>query len=450
MRHIIYNISGFVLMAVLWIANVPAAMSQDKLTVGDTTFETDSIFEAGEQTLLKIDTLEYISNPARNWFFQAKVGLSHSMSESVRFQDFFEAERPAYQIAFGRNFYPQFGMRVSLAWVNQRGCVNAWAIENIPPGWNKFYDFSMAEAYLDGIFDLTNIFCGVKPKRNFNLQLFIGLGYLRTFGFNDQAKMWKRRRDETHDVNGEFMTIYETYLLPDGSIKKVQKVGENIDTQGHNYFAGHFGLTFNYKVTDAWDVFLEGSFNGTDDAYNGIRWQRVYDSYVNVMAGLTYHLKDPEGKRRYRYSYLSDADRVTLINRSYIETVDSLQQALKPQEQLRENVVAKREKLQTIVTFYINKAFITDAQKRNVYSVAAFLESHPDKKVVLVGYADAETAYPAYNLALSRKRAEAVYDMLVNDCGIAPERLKKEWRGDQERPFIQVNEWNRSVVFYIE
>lgn len=431
MRHIIYNIWGMMLLiSTLWILNPISASAQDILKVGDSTFETDSILEAGGRKLLQIDTLEYISNPSRNWFFQAKVGLSHSMSESVRFQDFFDADRPVYQLAFGRNFYPQFGMRISLAWVNQRGCVNQWAQMAKPDGWDKFYDFSMAEAYLDGIFDLTNIFFGVKTNRNFNLQLFIGLGYLRTFGFDDQAKLWAQKYKENIGKDG---TWYD-----------------NIDTDGHNYFAGHFGLTFNYKLSDAWDVFLEGSFNGTDDAYNGLRWQRVYDSYVNVMTGLTYHLKDPEGKRRYRYSYLSDADRVTAINRTYYETIDSLQNALKPQEELRENIVEKREQLQTIVTFYIDKAFITDAQKRNVYSVAAFLESHPEKKVIVVGYADVETAYPAYNLALSRKRADAVYDMLVNECGIDPDRIKKDWKGDQERPFEKVNEWNRAVVFYIE
>lgn len=410
----------------------------------------DTLISRGESALLKVDTLQYIANPTQNYFFQLQVGMSHSMSESVRYQNFFEAERPAYQFSFGKFFYPQFGMRASLAWVNQRGYVDQWVDDYIPHGWKKYYDFSVGQLFADGMVNLTNVVCGVKPERRFHLIGFIGLGYLRTFGFDQNAKNWKKRFDETTDADGNWLKVQETVTEPDGTTHTVNKMGYNVDYHGHNYFGGRFGLMASYRISDAWDLTFEATFTGTDDAYNGYRYQRVYDSYVTGLLGITYNIKDQKGRHRYRYAYYTDADRVTLINTIVKETVDSLAQAQMPVEETVENIVERKVMLQTMVQFNIDKANIPEPQKRNVYSVAAFLEHHPEKHLTIVGYADIETAYPSYNLSLSRKRAEKVYDMLVKECGVDPARLKVEWKGDTEIPFQLVNEWNRAVVFYIE
>ena len=42
-------------------------------------------------------------------------------------------------------------------------------------------------------------------------------------------------------------------------------------------------------LSNALDINLEATFNATDDAFNGTRYDRKWDSYANVMLGLTYH-----------------------------------------------------------------------------------------------------------------------------------------------------------------
>ena len=61
-------------------------------------------------------------------------------------------------------------------------------------------------------------------------------------------------------------------------------------------------------------------------------------------------------------------------------------------------------------------------------ALAAFLEARRDKTVVLVGHTDAEGALDR-NIALSRRRAEAVAERLVSAYGVAPGQLRAEGVG---------------------
>lgn len=108
------------------------------------------------------------------------------------------------------------------------------------------------------------------------------------------------------------------------------------------------------------------------------------------------------------------------------------------------------EALQTTISFYVDRYYITDAQMKNLKSVATFLNNHPDINLIVTGYADIETAYPAYNLRLSQKRAQAVYDALINEFKVPASRLRIDYKGDTVQPYDQVNEWNRAVIFFLD
>lgn len=387
--------------------------------------ERDTLAADAPNEYLKVDTIDYLSDQVQNLFFSAHVGLSLSMSENTRFTNFFAVTRPSFRFAVGKFFYPQFGLRGSIEYLNQRGRIN-WEQAKIceqekhPNGDNGNYNFSMLGGFLDGMIDFHNVIWKYKDDRRFHLIGYFGLGCFYTFGFN-KTQLEHYTKDHTYEV----------------------------DPKSHFYLAGRGGLIAQYQITDAWDLNVDMSFNGTDDAYNGIRFRRVYDTYVDVMAGLTYHIKNSAGRRRLQYSHYTDEDVVTVLNRQIYELNDSIEDALKPVTKMEENV-SYNEMLQTTVSFYIDKTFITDAQKRNVRSVAKFMETHPDLDVVVTGYADIQTAYPKYNMMLSKKRAQAVYDMLVKEYNVDPARLSMEYKGDQEQPFAIVNEWNRAVVFILK
>lgn len=402
-----------------------------------TTVLNDTLAEAmptGGEDMVRIDTIDYLSDQVQNIFIGASVGASLSMGENTRYGNFLDMSKLSFEATVGKFFYPQFGLRFSLQYLNQKGRAE-WEIADELDKRGMYdgnYDFSLLAGFVDGLVNFHNMFWKYREDRHFNLIGYFGLGYFRSFGF-DKDKL--NYLADPWDRNGDPMGK-GTYGYP-------------VNGKSRNYFAGHAGLIAAYQITEAWDVNVDVSFNGTDDAYNGKRFRRVYDTYVNLMAGLTYHIPDTSGKRRLKYTHYTDQDMVTVLNRQIFETQDSLEQAMKPVDKIEE-AVAYNEMLQTTVSFYIDKTFITEAQERNVRSVARFMENHPDLDVVVTGYADKQTAYPKYNMMLSKKRATNVYNMLVEKYGVDPKRLTMDYKGDEEQPFEIVNEWNRSVVFILK
>ncbi len=386
--------------------------------------QTDTIYSKIEN-----DSIVYLTEHVSNWFFGASIGGSYSMSENTRFGNFFDMTRPSFQIQVGRSFYPQFGLRLTLNYLTQEGRAE-WSTSEFLEKWGERdgnYHFSMAAGFLDGVVDFHNMIWGYKENRRFSLKGYLGLGAFYTFGFDGNKLDWLANptwRD--CDYNGVHHNAGER--LPSG-------YGYKVNREKKWYFAGHVGLIGEYHLSPAWSVNLDVSFNGTDDAYNGMRFRRVYDSYVDVMLGAIYYMKDASGYRHRRPRYI------------YIEGVT---EPISPDTTIVIENVHYKEMLKTTVSFYIDKTFVTDAQRRNVRSVAKFMETHPDIDVIVTGYADVQTAYPKYNMMLSQKRAQAVYTMLVDEFNVDPKRLSMDYKGDVEQPFDIVNEWNRAVVFYIK
>lgn len=82
--------------------------------------------------------------------------------------------------------------------------------------------------------------------------------------------------------------------------------------------------------------------------------------------------------------------------------------------------------------FTVGTAVLSAAAKSALDETAALLRSYPDEKVLIEGHTDA-TGRKETNMTLSRQRAEAAADYLVQAAGIPRERLMVRWYGS-ERP----------------
>lgn len=80
------------------------------------------------------------------------------------------------------------------------------------------------------------------------------------------------------------------------------------------------------------------------------------------------------------------------------------------------------------VLFEVGEAELLDSATQNLRDVIELLESEPDKSIRIEGHTDS-TGPSALNLRLSRERAEAVRDALV-ELGIEPERLNAVGMGE--------------------
>lgn len=384
---------------------------------------------------LKADTVQALRQykAKDNWFIGIQAGANHSLSDNARFGSFGAMTKPSVAISVGKYFAPAVGARLQFAYLKQMSRANSEVIEAYPQVFgNGNYGFNMFSGYLDGLFNLNNIFGQYDEDCRFNVVGILGMGVNTTFGFDDKVKEWGANSPAWGNNDVDRKAPYE------------------VCTDSKALFALRAGLQFNYILSNTLDLNLEATFNATDDGLNGVRYDRKWDSYANVMLGLTYHFKDQYGDRRFRYTKVTDQAMVDELNRKINEEREKTVVVPAPVITEVKKEVVKNELLGMTVSFKIDKYNITDIQKKNVAEAAKYLEEHPEVNLIVTGYADVQTGNPAYNLKLSQKRAEAVSNMMVKEFGVDPSRIRVDYKGDSLQPYQLKNEWNRVVVFITE
>ena len=97
------------------------------------------------------------------------------------------------------------------------------------------------------------------------------------------------------------------------------------------------------------------------------------------------------------------------------------------------------------IFFTINEYSISPREKVNIEYIAEQIKSNPDKQFTITGYADNSTGSASFNQELTQKRAESVYNMLVNDYGVDAKQLKIEAKGGVSSMF-EPSSLNRVVI----
>ncbi|HUN20829.1 MAG TPA: OmpA family protein, partial [Muribaculaceae bacterium] len=150
-------------------------------------------------------------------------------------------------------------------------------------------------------------------------------------------------------------------------------------------------------------------------------------------------------------SYISDLNNQVNDLRGQVATTTAALAAAEAQLPCPEVVEEKAEIIETntlmsTVRFQIDSDRISDEEMVNVYNIGQWMKSNPDQNVTIQGYADKNTGTSKYNMQLSKRRAQAVYDILVNKYGINPDRLSISALGSDTQPY-ETNNWNRIVIF---
>ena len=98
------------------------------------------------------------------------------------------------------------------------------------------------------------------------------------------------------------------------------------------------------------------------------------------------------------------------------------------------------------INFIVDRWDLSKKELVNINAVADLIKSTPNTKYLVCGYADKQTATPAHNLMLSENRANAVYDALVNQFGVNPDQLVKDWKGGVDYMFYNMKELSRCAM----
>lgn len=112
------------------------------------------------------------------------------------------------------------------------------------------------------------------------------------------------------------------------------------------------------------------------------------------------------------------------------------------------------------VTLDENSGIFFDTEKYNINqnsrealnSLANILNEYPDTNILIEGHTDS-TGGDAYNLTLSKNRAQAVTNYLVTEGGISQGRIETKWFGESQPKYdnstVEGRSKNRRVEFAI-
>ncbi len=211
----------------------------------------------------------------------------------------------------------------------------------------------------------------------------------------------------------------------------------------NNVFTANAGLINKMRLSDAFDLNVEIRGSVFEKKFAGEPGGKRANGILTVTAGFSYKFKNREFKRnipvepvvmaediawaatakQLETTQAQLADQIAYNNQlnNELNRVKAEKQAVKVEKEV---IAAPRA-----IFFNINKSNITAKDKVNLEYLAEQMKANPDKRYTIVGYADKATGTPEFNLRLSQKRAENVYNVLTKDFGVNPSQLKVEYKG---------------------
>ena len=249
--------------------------------------------------------------------------------------------------------------------------------------------------------DLMNIFGGFKPDRFFDIDAYAGGGVV--FGFAESGNV----HDATFNAG-----LMNTFRLTE-----------------------QLRLLLNIRGVLVGDAF-DGETYISEPTKNHWLQNHKFDGIFGATLGLTYNI----GKE---YSKWRLAERASV----YQYDKETIEKIIKETEYIEKPVPQPEvPEVWFHINFIIDRWDLSKKELVNINAVADLIKSTPNTKYLVCGYADKQTATPAHNLMLSENRANAVYDALVNQFGVNPDQLVKDWKGGVDYMFYNMKELSRCAM----
>ena len=249
--------------------------------------------------------------------------------------------------------------------------------------------------------DLMNMFCGYKPDRFFDIDAYAGGGVI--YGFSESGNIYDASFNA--GLMNTFRLTEQLRLLVNirGAL-----IGDAFDGEGYVLEPTKQHWLKNIKT--------DGMFGAT--------------------IGLTYNI----GK---------EASKWRMAERTSVYQYD-----LEYRDILKTDTVYVKEPFPAYkdpevwfhINFIVDRWDISKKELINIHAVADLIKSTPNTKYLVCGYADKQTATPPHNLMLSQNRADAVYNALVNEFGVDPNQLVKDYKGGVDYMFYNMKELSRCVM----
>ncbi len=374
------------------------------------------------------NSIHYFSNWRDNWFIEIGAGANQPLVEkgtAGHTQHSVMAKKwtASYSFGFGRWMSPYLGFRIKAI-----GGALHW--DTPVPGAEQ-YGWSRSKhvgLHAELMWDMFNSIGGVNPDRVFSIIPFVGLG---------------------GDANWDFKNHFNkqpaaTNITREYSMRDPKAVQWTLPVSA--------GLQLRFRLSKYVDFFAEARATFYADNWNNVATGSSIESLVSAMGGFNFNIG---GRGWNSFNECNYVSQIAALNgqvndlRAQLlacgQTVAELQSQLPCPEVVQKDCV--NAPLMATVRFTLDSDKILPTEEVNVYSMAEWLKANPNEKIVIAGYADKDTGTSDYNMELSKRRAEAVKNELINTYGISADRLETKAFGSDVQEYPSHNDWNRIVIF---
>ncbi len=394
MKKVIFCISAFMMF-------LTAAAQEETTVLRHRGFETNAFIDnweisagVGGTFYQKITSADYLNMGG----FGAQLGFT-------------------YNVSVGKWVTPVFGARVQF----QGGSFNTMydvtkAGQLVSVEKNNAYNY----LHTDVMVNLTNWICGYKHDRFYNAILVGGFGWITSA--TDEMSNW-------NDEYGATVGLLNKFRMCE-SVDLNLEIKDNIVKQDFDNGAtdGAFAMLFDVTVGASWKIPTKKVFV-----------ENNRDEFLRKIALLERDVQ--KGNKTIAENEEEIGDLESKLKKAQQE-VNRIEEELATRKAL--GVPTANQSLS--IFFRLDDSKITDRNMENLKFLAEAIQADKSESVfVITGYADKQTGSESYNEELSKKRAESVYNYLV-ELGVAKNRLKIDYKGSVEQPFTGKAYMNRVVV----
>lgn len=383
------------------------------LAAGSVCAQTEPVAQTTEVVEESTDNVE-INSFWSNWFISAGGGAQIYFGDHDRQASFGDRLSGALDIAVGKWFSPEIGVRLMYSGLSAKGATQKGHLAHSTgvdvPGkggngyWLEKSKFNFFNFQIDAMFNASNIIWGYNEKRVYNLSPYVGLGVMRVS-----------------------------------------------DKPAETAIAGHFGLLNSFRLTSCLDLNLDIRGTLVNDDFDGEPGGRKGEGLLTATLGLTYKFSPRgwnRGKNVIRTVYnTAEIKAMQEKLRQMSEENARLQDALAKGNQEEAQTIVKQIASSNLVVFPIGKSTLSNEARVNLGMLAEVIKKgDPNSVYTITGYADEGTGSEELNRELSKERADAVYDCLVKEFGISQSQLRIDYKGGVDNMFYNDPRLSRAVI----
>lgn len=383
------------------------------LAAGSVCAQTEPVAQSTEVVEESTDNVE-INSFWSNWFISAGGGAQIYFGDHDRQASFGDRLSGALDIAVGKWFSPEIGVRLMYSGLSAKGATQKGHLAHSTgvdvPGkggngyWLEKSKFNFFNFQIDAMFNASNIIWGYNENRVYNLSPYVGLGVMRVS-----------------------------------------------DKPAETAIAGHFGLLNSFRLTSCLDLNLDIRGTLVNDDFDGEPGGRKGEGLLTATLGLTYKFSPRgwnRGKNVIRTVYnTAEIKAMQEKLRQMSEENARLQDALAKGNQEEAQTIVKQIASSNLVVFPIGKSTLSNEARVNLGMLAEVIKKgDPHSVYTITGYADEGTGSEELNRELSKERADAVYDCLVKEFGISQSQLRIDYKGGVDNMFYDDPRLSRAVI----